>query len=1219
MKKQLFSHKRLLPLFYSLCLMFCVNLGWGQQQTIGSFPYMEGGFENYAASTLSNVLSPTVWSVSSNSNSTVKAILSNVAVARTGSKYVSHTTIATGQRLQSPTTAIAANAPVPSTNYTVQYYYNTTTEQTASLQGIIYNDASNNKNGLLTSTYSSGTWVKGTYTATINAAAVVASTNFAGVRHVAATTSNVLIDDFVVYAGAVDNTDPVGPTSPIVSGLNVSFTASTNVDGGGYIVVRYASLPNADNDPNVNGIYGVGNTITNGTAALSGTVVYVGTDTSFTDGVAGSTSGSDYYKIYTVDKAFNYSKTDEITGTAVVAGSPLITSTPVVPLTGFTYSQGSGPSAVKQTVISGSNLASNIIVSLPTYYELSADNFATAAATGTIDLGLAGGTLSIRLKASLANGVYNENIVLTSDTTIINVPVNGSVSGSYLYNGTGSLTDAASWIPTPNITGANGTFNIQSSVTTDAAWVLGAGSKIILGDPLVPAVTLTVASGFGITGTIDIPAASSGSNSLVLQDAVTPTFGTLHVSSEVYYNAAITTPIFTTSTIFGKVIINAPAGQVSWVGNPIIQANGSLTVVSGSTLFISGSSNYWTTFHPGASVVINGTVRIQKAAGFVNSNITLGTSYGSLQFTGAENLTLGANSIIEYNKATNVSTFNITARSYVNLTISGLDNNKAFLGATTVTGKLVINTTGNSVLTALTSSTPLTISSTGTLILTSGTLNTGGFLTLKSSECCTATVAPVGGTILGNVTVERYIPAGQRAYRLLSSPVTTTTFIDTNWQAGIHITGTDGATNGFDATTSNGSSMFTHNNTTPAWTAVANTNATVLTAGVPYLTYIRGSKAASLTVAASNPPVSIASNPVTLSASGALKIGDVLVNGLNETAGGFSAVGNPYQAQVDMKKVLVTNATSNNLAPYYYVVDPKLGTKGAYATVDVVTPSNGTALDANQYLQPGQACFVQTIATGVASLNFTEADKFEGTQTSVFRTKNVATASINLTLSDVNANRLDVLKVAFDANESNELNQNDASKLINFDESLATSNSGKLLAIEKRAIPTDTDEIPLNITKYRGTSYSIKAQGTGLTGSTPYLFDKYTSSTTEIPQDGTVNYAYTVDAAIPASIAADRFKLIYAKTLKTIDNELAGFALYPNPSKSNSFSVVVPQSSSAVSLRVSNLLGQQLYLQNDVQSGATVKVTVNDLKTSGVYLVSLSSEGKTTTTKWIVE
>jgi hypothetical protein len=44
-----------------------------------------------------------------------------------------------------------------------------------------------------------------------------------------------------------------------------------------------------------------------------------------------------------------------------------------------------------------------------------------------------------------------------------------------------------------------------------------------------------------------------------------------------------------------------------------------------------------------------------------------------------------------------------------------------------------------------------------------------------------------------------------------------------------------------------------------------------------------------------------------------------------------------------------------------------------------------------------------------------------------------------------------------------------------------------------------------------------------------------------------------------------------------------------------------------------------LYSHNDIQSGATVKVIVTNVKTSGVYLVSLISEGKTATTKWIVE
>ena len=1297
MKKQLLSRKRLTTLFYILCLMLSVNVGWGQTQTIGSFPYMEGGFENYAASTLTGTLSPTVWSVSSNNNSTVKAILSNAAVARTGSKYASHTTATTTVRLQSPTTATAANAPVPNTTHTVQYYYNTTTDQTLSLQGSTYNTAADSKSGLVTSTYSSGVWVKATYTATINAAAVVASANFAAVRHLLATTSNVLIDDFVVYAGAVDIIDPVGPTSPVVSGTNVSWTAAGDVDGGGYIVVRYASLPNADNDPNVNGIYGVGNTITNGTAALSGTVVYIGTGTSFTDTVLGSVSGSDYYKIYTVDKAFNYSKNDEIIGTAVPAGSPVITSTPTVPLTGFTFVQGSGPSAVKQTVISGSNLSSNIIVSLPTNYELSTDDFATGAAIGTIDLGLAGGTLSIRLKAGLSNGVYNENIVLTSGATVFNVPLTGFLLGSYLYNGSGSLTDAANWTPTPNVTGANGTFNLRTTVSTDAAWVLGLGSKVILGDSSVPAVTLTVASGFPITGIVDIPAASTGSNSLVLQDLGIPTFGALDDTSEVHLQGAGT---YTTSATFGNLVVDG-VSTVTLSGNPIIKK--SLTVPSGSRLTFSGTSTLFTVINANASVVINGYLKIGKAAGAFSYNVlTPGSTFGSLQFKDAvPNLTLGSASTVEYARNNAGSTQSISILpsgiNYAKLIISdgnpSVNCNKLFAGpitvndtftlnqgastltgggfltladnatfvrtigsldvapifgstvnvtydgaaaissgveipvATTVLKNLKIDTTASAVVT-LTSATNLN----NKLTVNAGSLATGGLLTLKSSECCTAYVAavlsPEATPISGNVIAERYIPLGHRAYRLLS-PVTTGGTINANWQEGglvtsvggisnpnltygTHITGAGGSANGFDTTTNNAASIFTYNNVSPAYTALANTSGT-LTAGSPYLVYIRGSRLAT------NIDASLGNDATTLRTTGALFTGPVTVSGLNALANGFSIVGNPYQAQVDMNKVLVTNATAVNLASFYYVVDPKLGGKGAYATVDLVTPGNSTAVDANQYLQPGQACFVQTVAASAASLNFTEADKFEGTQTSVFRTKNGATARMLLTLNDASDKALDRLVVAFDANETNDVNQNDAFKLTNFDESMATSNTSKLLAIEKRAIPTDTDEIPLNITKYRGTSYSIKAEGTSLTGPSPYLFDQFANKTIEIPQDGSIDYAYTVDTAIPASIAADRFKLIYAKALKTIDNELAGFALYPNPSKSNSFSVAIPQSSGTASLTVSNMLGQQLYSQNDLQSGTTVKVTASNVKTSGVYLVSLTTEGKTATTKWIVE
>ena len=1289
MKKQLPSQKRLTRLFYSLCiLLLCVNVGWGQQ-VIGTFPVMDGGLEGQSITLMTTVTpNATNWTISTTTSST-RSVINDVNAARSGSKYIAFSNAATGStRLQSPIATTLAS----STQYTVQYYFKAAVSPYAFLTGAIYFNTTGT-NATLTKTpsvFAADIWIKGT--ATITSTATTGTPRFGAPRinGTTNTTDIINVDDFVVYAGAVDETAPDAPSTPAVTGLNVSWTAAAGgVDGGGYVVVRYSSQPNVDgtNDPNQNGIYAVGNTTTNGTGSLSGTVVYVGTGTSFTDGVAGSSSGNDYYKIYTVDKAFNYS--NEVTGKQDNS-APVITATPGT-LTGFNYNVGSGPSVNQSFVVGGSNLTTDIGVTPSTNYEVSSDGTSFQSTILTV---ASGSAVYTRLKAGLSNGSYSESLQLSSaGATNLSVACLGSISGTYYYNGFGLLSAVGSWGSNtdgtgenPSLTGDNGTFVIRNTtaVSTDAAWGLGAGSKIILGDAASPAVALTVVSTKAITGTIDIPAANSGSNSLVLQDATLPTFGTLHRSSEVHFQMTNSTLGITAT--FGKLFLNATANISVGSGAPnYIKATiqTSLTIATGAFINLSNGSNSYFYINTGGTVTVNGTLKTSKPAGIVGFGLATfvadSNTSPALQFFDAEtpgvNLVLSG-STVEFSRGNSGTIQTITPRTdYNNLTISDfgpLAGNKTLSGPTAVSGVLTLNhlfgssITGSSNITlangativrtsgsfdaAPTFGTTVNVTYNGTtaissgveipttttvlnnlsinnvggvtltsatavnnkLTLSAGTLATGDFLTLKSNASKTAIVAPVTGSITGNVTTERYIPAGQRAYRFLSAPVTTATFIDTNWQAGTHITGAGGVTNGFDATTGNNPSMFTYNNTTLAWTAVANTNATVLTAGVPYLTYIRGSRAASLLVA---PIGTIPSDAATLSATGTLTTGNVLVSGLNETADGFSAVGNPYQAQVDMQAVLA--ASTNLNSGFYYVVDPSLGTKGAYLTVDV---SALASAHISQYLQPGQACFVKTLAAGPASLTFTEANKSDvAAQTTIFKTKIIATPSIGLTLYDAADVRLDVLKIAFDSSETNDVNQNDASKMNNFDESLASSNSGKLLAIEKRTIPTDSDEIPLNITKYRGTSYSIKAEGSGLTGSTSYLLDKYTSTTTEIPQDGRVNYAYTVDAAISASIAADRFKLIYAKTLKTIDNAFTSFALYPNPSKTNSFSVAVPQSSSKSSLTVSNMLGQKLYSQNDLQSGTTVNVTASTIKTAGVYLVSLSSEGKTTTTKWIVE
>jgi len=285
---------------------------------IGSFPLVNTGFETGTPAVLSSATVATGtqlanWSYASASQNTVSL---NSTIVRSGAKSFDWATTSTSATLISPTSA--SGAILASTSYVVQYYYwknNTGTARVLSTT-MTADATANLGTAVLTSalgtSVASTAWSKVATVVTTKAGTSVYG--FAQLKPSGGSFASYLLDDYCIYPGtAVDVTPPPSATAPLssVSGasLNLSWTASSDVDGGGYVVVRYVASPNADNDPNQNGIYAIGNTITNGTGALVGTVVYTGTATSFVDTADGS-SAKYYYKIYTVDKAFNYS--DEI-------------------------------------------------------------------------------------------------------------------------------------------------------------------------------------------------------------------------------------------------------------------------------------------------------------------------------------------------------------------------------------------------------------------------------------------------------------------------------------------------------------------------------------------------------------------------------------------------------------------------------------------------------------------------------------------------------------------------------------------------------------------------------------------------------------------------------------------------------------------------------------------------------------------------------------------
>jgi trimeric autotransporter adhesin len=487
--------------------VFLISTDIFSQTITGSFPQMDGGFENQTAGTIATLSSIatgtqlTNWTVSAGSGT---ALITGTG-GRSGPKFLTAgSSSATARRFQSPT---AANSAVGNaTAYTIQFFYRTAAA-TAATNGQANASPDGTANPgtyqALALNGTSGIWTKMLKSVTTGTSANTTKYGISLYRYSAASTVDVDIDDWVMYAGAADVAAPNSPgtatiTNPTLTSLDVSWIAATGgTDGGGYVVVRYTVNPNADNDPNQNGIYAVGNTISNGTGGLTGTIRYIGTGTSFTDN-SGLTAGQTYYyKIYTVDKAFNYS--DE----ALQNGS---TSTPLTPsltltssLTGFGNVCINTVSSSNFFTIDGNNLdGTDITIAAQSGFKYSES--ATGPFTGTLTFSYSGTAISNKKIYVVFNPAavqpYNGNINLSGGGGAnLDVSATGTgISQPFLITGAATFITASS-------ASLNGTItNIGCSALTGYGFEYSTSDGFIPGSGTV--VTANNLSGGNFSATI---------------------------------------------------------------------------------------------------------------------------------------------------------------------------------------------------------------------------------------------------------------------------------------------------------------------------------------------------------------------------------------------------------------------------------------------------------------------------------------------------------------------------------------------------------------------------------------------------------------------------------------------------------------------------------------------------------------------------------------------
>lgn len=300
------------------------NRGYSQQQ-IGYYPNMDGGYENQTGGNLAATLDTNRWTYVSSGNGQERIITTSGGYG--GPKYV--TVGKTSAATSNSSTTINSNEVktttfMANTLYVVQFYYRANSASvgipsTGSYVFISADGASGNRKTTTVTLSTPTSWTLFTDTVRTNSTATQTNTGTAGINiktPTIGTATMVDIDNFVVYpadnqtTGAPDVTAPDAATNqtataPSPADILVSWTAPvTGTDSGGYIVVRYTSNPGSTDNPLQNAIYGIGDSVNN---TNQGIVVYIGKGTSFDDvyNVAGNTTY--YYKIYTVDKAFNYS------------------------------------------------------------------------------------------------------------------------------------------------------------------------------------------------------------------------------------------------------------------------------------------------------------------------------------------------------------------------------------------------------------------------------------------------------------------------------------------------------------------------------------------------------------------------------------------------------------------------------------------------------------------------------------------------------------------------------------------------------------------------------------------------------------------------------------------------------------------------------------------------------------------------------------------------
>jgi hypothetical protein len=406
--------------------------------------------------------------------------------------------------------------------------------------------------------------------------------------------------------------------------------------------------------------------------------------------------------------------------------------------------------------------------------------------------------------------------------------------------------------------------------------------------------------------------------------------------------------------------------------------------------------------------------------------------------------------------------------------------------------------------------TDATISIRGTLLLENGNFDvSGGNLMLASSASGTGRLGPVasGASYSGNITVQRYVPAGHTNWRMMGSAVAGQTV--NNWQDDFITAGYPGsAYPNFDQPVGSGNlwpSVRWYNESNAFALADSgvvgvSSNTQALSPGQGFLNWSGDnfSTTQAFTVDVTGAPV-IAQSPLTLpmsfTSSGTL------------AADGWNLVANPLPSPIDFTLI----SRGSDVENAYWIFDPVSGNNRSWTNGVGQGGLNGKIQSSQGFWVKADGSNVTTTVDESAKVNQAGGGMFGGDQDPLLPILNLSIASSLNTYSDEATLVFAQGSPAYDAIDALKM----TFKTIGAPQIGVMSNDGQQLAIDFFGNYNTAVQIPLKVDADVSGTYTISAAMAGINNlSCLSLTDLQTGMVTPLTDGAT--YSFNLNADEPA-------------------------------------------------------------------------------------------------------